>query len=53
MQDEAAICLVLPVLRSANGVPVVATPKVAKVAKMGFGWPKAQKLSQNKMETEM
>ena len=39
MQDKAAICLVLPVLRSENGVPVVATPKVAKVAKVGFGWP--------------
>ena len=39
MQDKAAICLVLPVLRSENGVPVVATPKVAKVAKVGFEWP--------------
>ena len=33
------MCLVLPVLRSENGVPVVATPKVAKVAKVGFEWP--------------
>ena len=33
------MCLVLPVLRSENGVPVVATPKVAKVAKVGFQWP--------------
>ena len=38
MQDKAATSLVLPVLRSKNGVPVVATPKVAKVAKNPQKW---------------
>ena len=39
MQHEAAMCMVWPLLRFENGVPVVATPKVAKVAKVGFEWP--------------
>ena len=39
MHHEAAMCLVWPLLRFENGVAVVATPKVAKVAKVGFEWP--------------